>query len=428
MTMQAPRGTQDILPDRSPAWEFVESRLREVLRRYGYGEIRTPIFEHTEVFQRGVGESTDIVQKEMYTFPDRKGRSLTLRPEGTAGVARAVVEHKLYAGGQPLKLFYFGPMFRYERPQSGRYRQHQQVGVELFGVETPAADFELIALLVDLMGEVGLRDTRVLLNSVGDEACRPGFSETLREYLRARVADLCPDCVRRTEENPLRVLDCKVPGCQVVARGSPSLQEHLCPACRAHQEELRGLLDRAGIAYTLSHRLVRGLDYYTRTVFELQHGGLGAQNAVGGGGRYDQLVKEVGGPPTPGVGFSSGIERVLLALEAEGTPLPGPAAPEVMVVVVGEGEVRRAGMVLARRLRSRFRVDLDLKGRSLAAQMKSANRSAARLVLLVGEGELADRAWTVKDMATGAQERVLDGRLESHIAEILAGPPPEASG
>jgi histidyl-tRNA synthetase len=419
MSLQAPRGTQDILPDRAPAWQAVEDRFREVLLRYGYGEIRTPIFEATELFQRGVGASTDIVQKEMYTFLDRKGRSLTLRPEGTAAVARAVVEHKLLAGNQTQKLYYLGPMFRYERPQAGRYRQHHQIGAELLGVESPAGDFELIALLVDLLEAVGLQGTRVLLNSVGDATCRPAFTDTLRQYLRAHLDQLCPDCVRRTEENPLRVLDCKVPGCQAIARGIPRIQDHLCPDCRAHQDELRLLLDRAGLRFEMADHLVRGLDYYTRTVFEVVHGGLGAQNAVGGGGRYDRLIEEVGGPPTPGVGFSSGLERILLALEAEGKTPDRPGGPDVAVVVVGDREERRAAALLARRLRRRFRVDLDLKGRSLAAQMKAADRSGARVALVVGEGELAAGEWTLKTLATGDQERVEDPRLETRLDDLL---------
>ena len=419
MTLQAPRGTQDILPERTPRWQFVEEHVRLVMARYGYRELRTPIFEATELFQRGVGTSTDIVQKEMYTFQDRKGRSLTLRPEGTAAVVRALIEHKLLASGQPQKIYYLGPMFRYERPQAGRYRQHYQVGAELLGVESPAADFEMIALLVDLLATVGLRETRVLLNSVGDATCRPAYTETLRVYLRAHAASLCPDCVRRTEENPLRVLDCKVPGCREIARGIPRIQEHLCEACRAHQAELRDLLAAAGMQYEMADHLVRGLDYYTRTVFEVEHGGLGAQSALGGGGRYDRLVEDVGGPATPGVGFSSGIERILLALEAEGAELPGPGAPDIMVITVGERAERRAAIVLARRLRRRYRVDMDLRGRSLAAQMKAADRLGARVALLVGEGELASGEWTVKDLVSGAQERVADADLETRLGTLV---------
>ena len=425
MSLKAPRGTQDILPGQSEAWEFVERRAREVLVRYGYGEIRTPAFERTELFQRGVGESTDIVQKEMYTFPDRKGRSLTLRPEGTAPVARAFVEHKLFAGPKPVKLFYLGPMFRYERPQAGRYRQHHQIGAELLGSESPAADFESIALLVDIYTEVGLRDLTVMVNSVGDAACRPAFSETLRAYLMGRRDALCPDCVRRTEQNPLRVLDCKVPGCVEVARDIPSIQKHLCDACRLHQKRVLALLDGAGIAYTVNDRLVRGLDYYTRTVFEVQHGGLGAQNAIGGGGRYDRLVEEVGGPDTPGVGFSTGIERVLLALQADGAPVPGARGPQVVLAVAGGEPERAAAALLARRLRRRFRVEVDLLDRGLGAQMKSANKLGARVTMVVGPDELAGGRWTVKDMTSGEQEAIGDSDLEARLAALLGSPEDE---
>jgi len=418
MTVKAPRGTQDILPDRTPAWERVEGAFREVLERYGFGEIRTPVFEHTELFLRGVGESTDIVQKEMYTFTDRKGRSLTLRPEGTASVARAFVEHKLYAGPRPWKVYYLGPMFRYERPQAGRYRQHQQIGAELLGADSPAADFEMISLFTRLLAAVGLTGVRALVNSVGDAACRPAYTEALRAYLREHLDALCPDCVRRVEMNPLRVLDCKVEGCRTVAAGIPSIQDHLCADCRAHQERVLALLREAGIEVAVDDRLVRGLDYYTRTVFEIQHGGLGAQNAVGGGGRYDRLVEEVGGPATPGVGFSTGVERILLALEAEGVPLPGVRPPEVSVVTAGGDREREAALLLAHRLRGRLRVEVDILDRSLGNQMKAANRSGARAVVIVGEGELASKQWTVKDMVSGEQAAVPDADLEKHLFDM----------
>ncbi len=422
MSLAAPRGTQDILPERTPAWEFVESAFRHVLVRYGFAEIRTPVFESTELFLRGVGEATDIVQKEMYTFTDRKGRSLTLRPEGTASVARAYVEHKLYAGPKPWKVYYLGPMFRYERPQAGRYRQHQQIGAELLGSESPAADFEMISLFTRLLGSVGLTGLSVLVNSVGDAACRPAYTEALRGYLREREDRLCPDCRRRVEMNPLRVLDCKVPGCREVARDIPSIQDHLCDACRAHQDTVLALLTEAGIEHRVDDRLVRGLDYYTRTVFEMQHGGLGAQNAVGGGGRYDRLVEEVGGPDTPGVGFSTGVERILLALEAEGAPLPERPRPQVTVVIAGGETERRVGLLLAHRLRERFRTEVDLVDRSLGSQMKAANRSGTRTVVVVGEGELASGRWTVKDMVSGEQTEVADAALATRLDEILGAP------
>jgi histidyl-tRNA synthetase len=278
----------------------------------------------------------------------------------------------------------------------------------------------MVALLADGLRELGLTGIEVLLNSVGDGVCRPAFTGELRRYLSGAADRLCPDCLRRTEQNPLRVLDCKVPECRTVVEGMPSIQGHLCEACREHQSEVIALLTGASLAYRIEDRLVRGLDYYTRTVFEVQHGGLGAQSAVGGGGRYDGLVEEVGGPPTAGVGFSSGVERILLALEAEGAPLPGPERPDVAVVVVGGVRERRAGMLLALRLRRRYRVEADVAERSMNQQMKQANRLGARLVVVVGEGELADNRWTVKDMATGEQAPVEDAGLEAAIERLLA--------
>jgi histidyl-tRNA synthetase len=423
--LKAPRGTQDLLPDRTPAWEWLEARFRSLFHRYGYDEIRTPLFEATELFQRGVGASTDIVQKEMYTFPDRKGRSLTLRPEGTASVARAFVEHKLFAGPIPLRLFYLGPMFRYERPQAGRYRQHHQAGAELLGADAPGADFELIALLVDLLASIGLENATVLLNSVGDPACRPRFTEALRTYLRERIDRLCEDCVRRIDLNPLRVLDCKVPGCREVVRDMPSIQDFLCEACRAHQTALVGLLDAAGLAHRLDPLLVRGLDYYTRTVFEVQHAGIGAQSALGGGGRYDRLIEEVGGPATPGVGFSTGLERLLLALETDGVVLPATPAPELAVVAAGGDAARREALLVARRLRRRFRTDVDVQGRSVGAQMRSVNKSGAKVAVVVGEDELARGELTLKVMATGAETRVAAADLETSLTRLMK---PETEG
>jgi histidyl-tRNA synthetase len=335
-------------------------------------------------------------------------------------VARAYVEHNLHVGPRPTKVFYIGPMFRYERPQAGRYRQHQQIGAELIGSASPAADFEMISLLVDLLGSVGLADLRVLLNSVGDANCRPGFTDALREYLGNHGDALCPDCVRRVEMNPLRVLDCKVPGCREVAKGMPGIQEYLCEDCRAHQDRLLTSLRRAEVEVELDDRLVRGLDYYTRTVFEIQHGGLGAQSAVGGGGRYDNLVKEVGGPQIPAVGFSTGVERILLALEADGVALPGIPAPEVAIVVVGGDAEREAALVLARRLRRRFAVDVDLLERGVGGQMKAANRLGARVTVVVGEGELSRGDWTVKNMESGEQAPVADDALETHLETLFA--------
>lgn len=419
MKIKAPRGTQDILPGVSRGWEWVEGTFREVLHRYGFAELRTPLFESTELFTRGVGEATDIVQKEMYTFTDRKGRSLTLRPEGTASAARAYTEHSLFNEPQPVKVFYMGPMFRYERPQAGRYRQHQQVGAEIFGAAGPEADFEAMVLMLDMFHAVGLRHLTIKLNSVGDAACRPAYTQALREYLQKRAGELNDDMRRQVEMNPLRALDSKDPKAKQLVADAPSIQEFLNEACREHQGRLLDLLNAAGAQVELDPRLVRGLDYYTKTVFEIQHGGLGAQSAVGGGGRYDGLVGDVGGPDTPAVGFSTGVERILMALQADGAPVPGAEPPQVAVVGAGQGEVTRAAQVLARRLRSRFRTAVDLMGRGLGGQMKSAGKAGAPVVILVGGDELEAGTWTVKIMATGEQQAVSDADLETYVKQVL---------
>lgn len=420
MKFQAPRGTRDILSPEVERWQRLEARLRGVMARFGYTEVRTPIFESTELFTRGIGEATDIVQKEMYTFQDRKGRSLTLRPEGTAPAVRAYVEHNLAARRNPCRVYYVGPIFRYERPQAGRYRQHHQVGAELLGAPGPEADFEAIDLLHAILTEAGLSDIRMKLNSVGDESCRPAYREVLKEALRPRLSELCPDCQRRFDMNVLRVFDCKVPADQAIVAGLPAMVDHLDEASRAHHEAVKSLLEAAGIPYENEPRLVRGLDYYTRTVFEAHHPKLGAQSAMGGGGRYDNLVAECGGAPTPAVGFSSGIERVLLALEAEGKPEPEEGAPDLVVMAAGEA-ARAASMILASRLRRRWAVDVDLLGRSLGSQMKGADRAGARLALVLGDEELESGTVTIRDLRGHDQVRVGRDRLEAEVAAHLAG-------
>lgn len=418
MKYQAPRGTRDILSPEVERWQHLEARVRDVMARYGYSEVRTPIFEVTELFTRGLGEATDIVMKEMYTFTDRKGRSLTLRPEGTAPVARSFIEQNLAARRTPYRAYYVGPIFRYERPQAGRYRQHHQVGAELLGSPNPEADFEAIDLFTRLLKELGLTEVTVKLNSVGDENSRPQFREVLKEALRPRLSEMCPDCQRRFELNVLRVFDCKIPHDREIVATLPTMVEHLDPASKAHHDRVRGLLQAAGIAFEDDPRLVRGLDYYTRTVFEVHHSKLGAQSAVGGGGRYDRLIEECGGTPTPAVGFSSGIERLLMALEAEGVANAVETAPQIMVVAAGPA-ARDAAAVLASRLRARWRVEVDLLGRSLGSQMKNADRLGVTLAVVLGDDELSGGYATLRDMKAGAESRTPMDRLDDELARRL---------
>jgi len=416
MRFQVPRGTQDILPTDTPAWQALEARAREVSTRYGYKEIRTPIFEATELFLRGVGETTDIVSKEMYTFLDKKGRSLTLRPEGTAGVMRALVEAGLAQAGRMHRLWYVGPMFRYDRPQAGRYRQFHQWGAECVGSASPATDVEIILLLVDYLASFGLARTTVQLNSVGDATCRPAYVEALRAYFAPVKDRLCPDCQVRFDKNPLRILDCKVPFDHEVAQGIPPILDSLCDDCRTHFDAVRRGLDRVQVPYALDPHLVRGLDYYTRTAFEVHDPDRGAQSALGGGGRYDGLIADIGGPAVPGVGFSAGLERILLALAEQGR-LPASRDTLVFVARMGGDLVEDYAHNLARELRKTVPVTLDAEGgRSLGAQLKQADKVGATVAVIVGEDEAQAGEATVKDLSTGAQERVRRDALALHLA------------
>jgi histidyl-tRNA synthetase len=425
---QAPRGTQDFLPDDTPAWQALEERARRLSVRHGYREIRTPMFESTDLFLRGVGETTDIVTKEMYTFEDRKGRSLTLRPEGTASVARALVEHGLVAPGRVHRLWYLGPMFRYDRPQAGRFRQFHQWGAEIVGTPNPAADVEIVLLLVDYLASFGLGRTAVKLNSVGHPGCRPAYQERLRDYLRPHLDTLCADCRVRFEKNPLRILDCKVPHDVRVAEGIPSMLDSLCDDCRVHFDAVQAGLKDQGVPFALDPRLVRGLDYYTRTAFEVHDLDRGAQSALGGGGRYDGLIEDVGGPPTPAVGFSAGLERILSAIEEQKLTIaePGPllfvarAGAAMDGGEAGDVVADRATWTLVRDLRRDFATVTDYEsGRSLGAQLKQADRLGARLALILGEDELAQGDVTVKDLRSGVQERVTRDALREYLARQL---------
>lgn len=406
MAIQRPKGTQDFLPDETAKWQYLEETIRQVCREYGYQEIRTPIFEATELFQRGVGETTDIVNKEMYTFLDKGERSITLRPEGTASVCRAYVENKLYAGPQPIKLYYIGPMFRYERPQTGRYRQFHQFGVEVLGSEKPVVDAETIGLVWDLYRRLGLKNLEVHINSVGCPTCRAEHRKALQEFLAPRRQDLCRDCQERFERNPMRILDCKNPHCQEITQGAPTTADTLCEDCRSHFEELQELLKAAGVVFRVDPRLVRGLDYYRKTAFEVMVEDIGAQSAICGGGRYDGLVEQIGGPPTPGIGFAMGIERVLAAIEVQKAMPEHREHPFVVVAPLGS-EAERKGFGLLQALRqARIPAGIDLLGRGLKAQLKNADRLGAKFVLLIGEEELKKEVLILRDLSLGEQKEV----------------------
>ncbi|HEX9093991.1 MAG TPA: histidine--tRNA ligase [Coriobacteriia bacterium] len=407
---RAPKGTADMLPATARVWEHMLTVAHELFALYGYQPVYTPVFEHTEVFVRGIGEATDIVGKEMYTFLDKGNppRSLTLRPEGTAPIVRAALEHNLTANGQSAKLYYAGPMFRYERPQAGRMRQFWQIGAEALGMAEPSADAEVIAMLVRFFEAVGVpRDRmRLLLNSMGDEACRPAYRARLEAYVRSHRKDLCEECVRRTETNPLRAFDCKNAGCVEVMSAAPLLRDELCDDCASHYGAVKAHLANLGIAFQEDPSLVRGLDYYTRTVFEVQAEGLGAQNAIGGGGRYDRLMEEYGGPPTPGLGFALGFERTLLALEAAGVDVPAQPIAEVFVARVVP-EVAGDTFLITDALRAAgIAAESDHQDRSLKSQFKLADRLGARFVVVVGPDEIATGQVTLRDMTAAAEERV----------------------
>lgn len=421
MEAKAPRGTNDILPGESEGWQWVEQSARRVFGVYGYPEIRLPLFEHAELFERGIGETTDIVEKEMYTFADKAGRSLALRPEGTAGVVRAFLEHKLYAAPLPFKAYYVGPMFRYERPQAGRYRQFYQLGAEAIGSLDPALDAEMIAMPLTLYRELGLSRFTVRLNSIGDAACRPGYQERLRAYYEPRRTELCVSCRRRFERNPMRLLDCKEPGCRAISEAAPTMEEDWCGSCREHFAALREILAALRIEAVFDPRLVRGFDYYTKTVFEISCLELGAQDALGGGGRYDGLVEMCGGPPTPAVGFALGLERLLLALADQGKgALPRTPPVDVFVASLGEGARAQALTELFGLREAGLRAETDYLGRSLKAQMRAADRLGARAVVILGETELAQGRATVRWMESGEQSEMPLATLRVALARALA--------
>jgi len=411
------KGMRDLLPPDTNLWQRLEAEARSVFAAYHYGEIRTPILEQTGLFARSVGADTDIVMKEMYSFQDRDEESLTLRPEATASVVRAYIEHSVYNQGGIHKLYYVGPMFRRERPQKGRYRQFYQIGAEVLGSESPLVDAEVLEMLVLFLERVGIREYQLLLNSVGCPACRAAYLEVLREALGGVKGSMCEDCRRRAETNPLRVLDCKVEADQPIIERLPKIIEHLDPECRGHFERVRSELEARRIAYQLTPRLVRGLDYYTRTTFEITSGALGAQNAVLGGGRYDGLSEMLGGPPTPGIGFSIGQDRLILAVQAAVLKSEVPLA--AYIVWMGEPALSAAAR-LARELRAQgLSVEVDYDPMKIRKAMGLASKLGARFAVIIGEGELSKGRYQVKDMGSGQQEEVEPGAIAERIKASL---------
>lgn len=400
MLTQAPRGTRDVLPTESYRWQYLEDKMRKAAAFAGYREARTPVFEHTELFLRGVGDTTDIVQKEMYTFKDKGDRSITLKPEGTAGAARCFLESNLYADALPCKLYYLNaPIFRYEAPQSGRLREHHQFGLECFGAKDATADAELILLAYRLLSGLGVRRLSVNINSIGCPECRPKYHQMLKDYLADRLDGLCPTCRERFDRNPLRVLDCKEKKCQELVKDAPSMLDVLCDDCKEHFIQLQQCLSDAGIPFRVDSRIVRGLDYYTKTVFELitttQDGNL----TVCGGGRYDHLVEQLGGPDLPAVGFGMGIERVLMLLDGEGIVIPEPRQYDVFVTYMGDNRLRAFALTEALR-KDGIKADMDHCSRSLKAQFKYANKTGAPVTATIGDDEAASASVKLKDMET----------------------------
>lgn len=414
MLTNAPKGTKDVLPQEVYKWHYVEKAFDDICKRYGFNEMRTPVFEHTELFKRGVGDTTDIVQKEMYTWEQAK-RSLTLRPEGTAPVVRSLVEHKLYAEVQPQKYYYNIPCFRYEKPQSGRLRAFHQFGIEIFGTDNMMADAEIISLAKDFLDEMEIEDVKLHINSIGCPNCREEYKKVLKEFLAPKYDQLCDTCKDRYERNPIRILDCKSPEDQEAVKGAPRMIDHLCQECKDAFDELQEDLDALSIEYEIDPGIVRGLDYYTKTAFEFISGKLGAQNTVCGGGRYDHLSETLGGPPIPGVGFGLGIERLLLTMEESGIEIPKPEGADAFIAFVGDEAKKKALSLTGELRRKGLKIAMDPMGRNMKGQFKYADRLSARYTIVIGDDEIAKGVVSVKEMESGEQKEVAFDQVETVI-------------
>lgn len=412
-----PKGTKDVLPAQSYKWQFVEDCAKKVARAFNISEVRTPVFEHTELFARGVGDTTDIVNKEMYTFLDKGGRSITLKPEGTAGVARMFIENGLASSPLPMKSYYITPCYRYERPQAGRLREFHQFGVEVYGSPSPAADAEVISAASAFLKELGISDVELQINSIGCKTCRAAYNAALKEYFAPRLGEMCPACRERFEKNPLRMLDCKEETCKAIAANAPKILDYLCPDCANHFAEVQRLLTAQGIKYVIEPNIVRGLDYYTRTVFEFVSTAIGAQGTVCAGGRYDGLIAQLGGPQTPAVGFAAGLERLILLME--NTSVPFRPQPVPAIYLAGMDELtRQKAFALAGSLRAAgIAAECDVMERSIKAQMKYADKIGARYVAVIGETELSNGAANVKNMADGSQCMVPFDGLAGYLSK-----------
>ncbi len=414
----APRGTKDVLPSESYRWHYLEAKLRDVARRSGFSEIRFPTFEDINLFCRGVGDTTDVVQKEMYDFTDKGGRHIALRPEGTASVVRSVIENGLYAKGLPIKVYYIAPNFRYEKPQAGRLREHHQFGIECFGSYDAGADAEVIGVADRMLRELGIRDVSLHINSCGCPKCRPSYHAALKEYFASHKDELCPTCLDRLDRNPMRILDCKSPVCKEIAKHAPVISDYWCEDCVAHFEALQAHLKNCGIEYVLDPRIVRGLDYYTNTVFEFIVDCIGAQSTICGGGRYNGLVETLGGPPTAGLGFGSGLERLLLTMEAQGIEIPNPDVPDVFVAALGTQAEFCAEKLVSDLRGMGYAAERDTLSRSLKAQMKYADKLSARASVVIGEDEVASGKVIVKNMQNG--EKTECALAASAISAVLS--------
>lgn len=405
MLTKAPKGTKDILPTDVHKWHFVEDAFKDVCIKYGYKEVRTPVFEHTELFARGVGDTTDIVEKQMYTFNDLGQRSITLKPEGTSGVCRAFLEHKLFANVQPTKFYYNIPCFRYEKPQSGRLREFHQLGIEVFGSYDMLSDAEVIALAEDFLKGLGIKSLELRINSIGCPTCRATYRQVLQDYFRPHLEELCETCKGRFDRNPMRIIDCKNESCKEIAKNAPLMLNHLCDECKNDFEELKNNLDIMGVLYTVDPTIVRGLDYYTKTAFEFVSGELGAQSTVCGGGRYNNLIEQLGGDSVPGVGFAMGFERLLLTLEAENVKIEDTEKSDVLVAMLDKSNAcKNYGLTLAKKLRNEgIKVQIDLLARNFKGQFKFADRIGAKYVIVIGEDEIKTDTLTLKNMANSQQ-------------------------